>query len=102
MTQPYSNNVDYIFYNISDEQFIRILMRVTTSVVNTYFDKKISLDKEEKNCVLGRSVVIHADEDDMGKGLYVEEDKNAQTLVTGNAGDRLACAEIRIIKDPNF
>ena len=45
MTQPYSNNVDYIFYNISDEQFIRILMRVTTSVVNTYFDKKILIDE---------------------------------------------------------
>ena len=45
MTQPYSNNVDYIFYNISDEQFIRILMRVTTSVVNTYFDKKIVIDE---------------------------------------------------------
>ena len=45
MTQPSSNNVDYIFYNISDDQFIRILMRVTTSVVNTYFDKKILIDE---------------------------------------------------------
>lgn len=68
----------------------------------TYFDKKISLDKEAPNCVLNRSVVIHAEEDDLGKGLYADEDKNAQTLITGNAGDRVACAEIRMIKDPNF
>lgn len=68
----------------------------------TYFDNKISLDKDKENCVLDRSVVIHSDADDMGKGLYLEEEKNVQTLITGNAGDRLACAQIRLIKDPDF
>ena len=68
----------------------------------TYYDNKISLDSAKENCVLNRSVVIHRDMDDGGKGLYLDEEKNAQTLITGNAGDRLACAEIRVIKDPDF
>lgn len=68
----------------------------------TYYDDKISLYRDEDNCVLNRSVVIHEDEDDEGKGLYIEDKKNIESLITGNAGARLACAEIREILDPNF
>jgi len=68
----------------------------------TYFDYKISLREEEENCVLNRSVVIHQNEDDLGKGLYSDEEKNIQSLITGNAGDRIACAEIRMIIDSSF
>ena len=45
MTQPYSKIIDFNFYNIDEEQFIRILMRVTTSVVNSYFDQQFSIDE---------------------------------------------------------
>mgnify|MGYP003122818536 CR=1 FL=1 len=73
------------------------------NIVNyTYYDKKISLDKNLDNCVINRSVVIHSEMDDQGKGLYADEEKNSQTFITGNAGERVACAEIRLIKDPNF
>lgn len=68
----------------------------------TYFDKKISLDKNLDNCILNKSVVIHSDKDDEGKGVYDIEEKNSLSLITGNAGDRIACAEIRLIKDPKF
>ena len=45
--------------------------------------------------VLGRSIVIHEDEDDCGQG------GNAESLKTGNAGKRIACAVIGYSKE-NF
>lgn len=69
---------------------------------HTYYDYKISLREDEENCVLNRSVVIHQDEDDLGKGFYSNEEKNIQSLITGNSGDRIACAEIRFINDEEF
>ena len=67
-------------------------------VTHTFFDDKISLYEDDERSVINRSVVIHKDEDDGGKGLYLDEEKNVQSLITGNAGERLACAEIRLIK----
>ena len=40
--------------------------------------------------VVGRAFVIHADPDDLGQG------GDAESLKTGNAGDRLACGVIRL------
>ena len=45
MTPPYSKVVDFNFYNIDEYQFIRILMRVTTSVVNSYFKQQFSINE---------------------------------------------------------
>jgi len=53
-------------------------------------DKFISLDGE--NSILGRTVVVHADVDDLGKGGH------ELSKTTGNAGGRLACGVIGICK----
>lgn len=68
----------------------------------TYYDKKISLREEDENCILNRSVVIHENEDDLGQGFYSNEEKNIESLISGNAGKRICCGEIILIKDKNF
>jgi len=56
----------------------------------TIIAKRVDLIGERS--VVGRAIVVHADVDDLGKG------GDAESLKTGNAGERLACGVI-ILKD---
>ncbi len=49
-------------------------------------DNEVSLFGE--NSILGRSVVVHQGEDDLGRG------NNEESLTTGNSGKRIACGII--------
>lgn len=54
------------------------------------FDKILSLDFKNVACIIGRMIIIHKDEDDLGLG------ENDESLKTGNAGERVSCGVIGI------
>lgn len=60
----------------------------------SFFDDMIKLRGTKSN-IIGRGLIIHEDPDDCGQG------DNLESLKTGNAGKRLACAVIGYSKD-NF
>ena len=56
------------------------------------YDNEISLNCHSRRCIIGRCVVVHADEDDLGKG------GDEESLKTGNAGKRVGCGVIGLTK----
>ena len=53
----------------------------------------IKTDKFSINEILGRSIIIHEDEDDLGLGTHDD------SKTTGHSGSRIACSVIGISKD---
>lgn len=59
----------------------------------SFYDSHIKLRGTKAN-IIGRGLIIHADEDDLGEGGNESSEK------TGNAGKRLTCAVIGYAKPP--
>jgi superoxide dismutase, Cu-Zn family len=57
----------------------------------TLTDSLISL--KGAHSIIGRSIIVHADEDDLGKGGFPD------SLTTGHAGARVACGVIGLSED---
>ena len=66
-----------------------------------YYDPRITLSGNVNESIIGRSVVIHFGQDDLGLGgIHPSNAKvRAESLKTGNAGKRMACAIIGRAKD---
>lgn len=69
-----------------------------------FLDPLISLNKDDPNCIIGRSIVIHEKFDDEGlpgiNALLQNKKLNKneiESLKTGNAGKRIACGNINTI-----
>ena len=58
----------------------------TGRIKTSFFDNLVTL--YGPSSVFGRTIVFHSGEDDLGLGT------NAESLITGNAGGRMACALI--------
>jgi Cu/Zn superoxide dismutase len=80
------------------------IMSVSGVIKMTYYDNLISLIPDHPHCILGRSVVIHNEQDD--EGLYIlrkdtkkEMKRWIESRITGNAGKRIACANIILLEN---
>ena len=58
------------------------------------YDAVISLGDGGTRDVADRAIVIHAGEDDLGRG---KGDKAEESKKTGNAGSRVACGIIKLV-----
>jgi Cu-Zn family superoxide dismutase len=68
------------------------LVADSKGVVRTSFVDSVIRLRGTKANIIGRGLIIHADEDDLGKG------GEADSLTTGHAGKRVACAVIGYAK----
>lgn len=66
--------------------------------------KTLSLNPISNTCILGRMIIVHADRDDLGlgglnsRGEIVDEEVHKESLKTGNAGKRVGCGVIGLMK----
>jgi Cu-Zn family superoxide dismutase len=67
---------------------------VNGDVYYGYYDDLVNLSGEHN--IIGRMIVIHGGEDDLGEYRYDNSIKGRESGKTGNAGKRVACAVIGI------
>ena len=80
-----------------------LIVNSDKQVFEVFVDPLISLNKNQINGIIGKSIVIHKDPDDEGiPGLLAKINNckltnlEEESLKTGNAGKRIACGNIKI------
>jgi Cu-Zn family superoxide dismutase len=68
------------------------------NVVISFYDDLISLYPNER-CIIGRSIVIHQNPDDLGRYRNINTPEGIESGKTGNAGKRIFCAIIGIARN---
>ena len=79
----------------SDERHEGDLGNITSSnnlAKGSLVAKNLTLDPTHICSVLGRMIIVHKDLDDLGEG------EDAESLITGNAGKRVGCGVIGLMK----
>ena len=67
----------------------------TNAKINSAYNLLVSNSKFIVDEILGRSIIIHEDKDDLGLGTF-EDSKT-----TGHAGNRIVCGIIGLRKNPD-
>ena len=73
-----------------DDAIRHVWSNASGVVQESFVDKHISIDPSTPHSILGRSVVLHEDRDDNGRG------RNEASRKNGNAGRRIACGVVGI------
>ncbi len=95
---PYNQNHGCIFIQGRHRHVGDLINNITSDrdgkVFIEYTDDLVQLFGP--NSIIGRSIVIHKKKDDLGLG------GDAESLKTGNAGDRMACTVIGLASPKHF
>lgn len=77
------------------------IVSINGTVKISFIDNLISLIPKHPHCILDKSVIIHDEEDDNGLYIPINSNENEikrliESRITGNAGKRIACANIML------
>ena len=102
-----SNNTHGSFYTKSrhaGDLINNIIPDNTGKFKYNYYDELLTIKGDIDQTILGRSIVIHADQDDLGLGGINPYNHKVRkgSLTTGNAGNRISCAIIGRCKNGNI
>lgn len=86
--QNHGNHIGDLCHNITFDSY--------GNVFKEYNDHRISLEPGSPYCIVGRSIIIHEDPDDCGNWFlqFPSINRMRESLITGNAGKRIACSNI--------
>jgi len=82
--------------NINADKKGNAVVKVNSGGIANFADIHLKMsmkDAKDAKYPIGKSLVIHADEDDLGRGVG---DKEVGSKASGNAGARVACCQIKL------
>jgi Cu-Zn family superoxide dismutase len=100
---PYHQTHGSIFFNDTPRHVGDLVNNIKFDengyFMNEYEDPLISLQPQHISCIVGRPIVIHEEQDDLGRGVG---EKRKESLISGNAGNRIRYGVIGVSKTEHF